>query len=162
MKIDEKTKWSEVENTYDYWTNETKEYVLQRVCEMHGLTDFYEMKIGTFLNIANGNVEELNIKEDGTAFEMIFVIELKNFVQRVIEILNEFTLPQTFDEKSASKKCADLTFVESILIFVRSYFNLSSFEQAENLRICDLLIAKKDAYNNAVFQKEMIKIQTRK
>lgn len=162
MRIDSNTLWEEIKDTYDFWSEESKEKVIAECCKMHGVEDFYLLTISQLVQITNGNVSFLMIEDNGTAYEYIFVLELKNFVENYINILTSYQLPQSQDEKNSSKKCVELSFCESLLIFVKNYFNLHSFEQAEQIRLCDLLIAKKDAYNTAVFEKEMIKIQTRK
>jgi hypothetical protein len=51
---------------------------------------------------------------------------------------------------------------EGMLVFVRAYFGLKSFGEAENVTIGDYLLAKKDEYNSTIFQRNMAKIQTQK
>ena len=66
------------------------------------------------------------------------------------------------DEIRAQKTCLKVSVAEGILLFVREYFSLHSFGEAENLPLSDYLIAKKDNYNKVMAQREYAKIQNEK
>ena len=53
----------------------------------------------------------------------------------------------------AASVCYPVEFGESLLLFSREYFQLHSFKEASNINLADLLIAKKDAYNKAAFER---------
>jgi len=162
MKVTNNTQWSEIENEWNILTDESQSQLIQHALEIHGIEDFALMSVGQLIRITNGDVSFLDIKDDGTIFQVLFARELKNYIDRFIKTYSSFSMPQTIDEKSASSKCQDCTFGESLLIFVRDYFGLQSFESAEQIKLAEVLIAKKDAYNNDVFKKEITKIQLSK
>ena len=51
---------------------------------------------------------------------------------------------------------------EAILVFVRDYFGLHSFKDAERITMGEILIAKRATYNREKFQRKLAKIQTAK
>lgn len=162
MKITNQTKWNEIASTYDLLTDESKQLILSEALKLHNIEDFSLMSVGDLINITNGNVNFLQIGDIENAFEHIFVDELKKFVENFANIYSSYQPRQTADERNASKNCADCTFGENLLIFVRDFFGLPSFEMAEKIKLGEVLIAKKSTYNSIIFQRELTKIQMRK
>ena len=162
MKITNDTEWSEVEKDFELFSDDSQQTLIQHSLSLHNVTDFYELTIAQLIRMSDGDLSEFEIKDNGKVFEVLFVRELSKFVEQYINILNSYTLPQSADEKAASSKCQTMTFGEGVLVFARSYFALHSFEEAERITLAELLLAKKDAYNSAVFQKEILKLQSKK
>lgn len=162
MKITNDTEWSEIEKDFALFSDESQQTLIQHSLSLHNVTDFYELTIAQLIRMSDGDLSEFEIKDNGKVFEVLFVRELSKFVEQYINILNSYTLPQSADEKAASAKCQTMTFGEGVLVFARSYFALHSFGEAERITLAELLLAKKDAYNSAVFQKEIIKLQSKR
>lgn len=83
-------------------------------------------------------------------------------VKMVEAIVKKFQVPMTDEAKRASEQCEKMNFEESTLIFVRNYFGLRSFAEAENMPLSDYIVAKKDHYNNAMFKFAIGNIQRQK
>lgn len=163
MKIDAKTKWQEVEPIYAILKDADIEALKDTALRLHGVNgDFYTLTIEQFLTISGGDLKAFNLRGDGTAYERIFIDELQAFLRDYINRLTSYSVPQTSDEQIAGKVCMEVTTGEGLLIFARSYFGLKSFEEAGKLTLAELLIAKKDNYNNIVYQRELQRLQTRK
>jgi len=163
MKVTNSTQWAEIEPFYSVLSDASIEALKERALKVHNIAEgFYSLTIEEFIGITGGDLEKFDIKVDGTAYEQIFIDELKAFLTDYVEKLASYNIAQTADEQRASRSCVEVSMAEGLLIFTRQYFNLPSFSEAGKLTLADLLIAKKDAYNTAVFQREMQKIQTSK
>lgn len=80
----------------------------------------------------------------------------------VAAIVKKYQVPMTNEAKQASEQCEKMNFIESTLIFVRNYFGLHSFAEAENVSLSDYIVAKKDHFNNAMFKYALGNIQRQK
>lgn len=88
-----------------------------------------------------------------TVFEFYTIAGLKDFFEGYARDLERFTMKPDTKEKKAQSACYKVGAVESMLVFAREYFGLHSFHEAERVTLADLLVARKDAYNKAAFQK---------
>jgi len=80
----------------------------------------------------------------------------------VAAIVQKYQVPMSPEAKQASEQCEKMNFIESTLIFVRNYFGLHSFAEAENIPVSDYIVAKKDHFNNAMFKYALGNIQRQK
>lgn len=83
-------------------------------------------------------------------------------VRKVGDILVKLTPPMTEEARQANEHCMKMDGVESALIFTRKYFGLRNFTEAEQITLSDFIVAKKDAYNTAMFQYAINDIQRKK
>lgn len=105
---------------------------------------------------------DLQKPEEMIVAQYYWVQAFRDMVESLIRALENMTVPPTPEAAKANRSCLSMSFRESILVFCRSYFGLHSFSAVEDLTIDDLLLAKKDAYNTAVFEKEMAAIHEAK
>jgi hypothetical protein len=77
-------------------------------------------------------------------------------------IIERTSIEQSIEERIASTNLLSMTAEETMLSFVKEYFNLNNFEQAQNITIYEYIIAKKIHYNNVMFQKNMTEQQKNK
>lgn len=163
MRIDEKSTWAELAPVYDCITDECLQKIKENALRLHGVDgDFLNLTVGDFIRIAGGDLSQFKLKDDGTAYEGVFIRELQNFCESLVKLLESYTPAPTQDEKRANASCIETSMAEGLLIFVRGYFSLPSFEDAENVKLSELLIAKKDTYNNTMFARAINKIQSQK
>lgn len=163
MQVNNNTRWEDVSPVYAILEDASLEGLKESALKRYGVDGgFYGLTIEQLISITSGDLTAFNISGDGSAYEHIFLDELKNFLEKYLEILTSYSIKQTSDEERASKSCAEMTFAESLLIFTRGYFSLHSFTEAGKITLAELLIAKKDAYNTSVFQRMMNKIQQAK
>lgn len=164
VKFNDSAKWGDVGMIYSHCIADTdKERVKAEALKKYGVKDgFYSLTLGQLLTLTEGKENVFNLQNDGSAYEHIFIDELTKFIEGYFKTLESYSIPQTAEEKMASGKCVEVTGVEGLLIFCKNYFNLHNFTSAENITLAEILIAKKDAYNTAIFEREINKIQMRK
>lgn len=122
------------------------------------LKDFFALSKGdlSYLGLTTETAEQASIRQ------YIWMLYFKEVCEQVAVILKKLVVPQTAEQEMASKSCLKMGFEESTLIFVRKYFALHNFTEAENITLSDFLIAKKDSFNGAIYQKAMNDIQRQK
>jgi len=72
--------------------------------------------------------------------------------EQVVNILHRLTAPQSDTARKASEQLLKVGFDESTLVFVRKYFGLKNFTEAESITLADFILARKDHYNDCVFK----------
>lgn len=122
-----------------------------------GADGFWGLTIEKFLSIQKHGIEVIGWKNDGSVYSKFFVDALQKFVDLFTKSLENLTVQPTPQEQKASNGCLKVTFAEGMLTFVHAYFGLHSFREAEQITLGDLLLAKKDAYNEAVFNRNLAK-----
>lgn len=161
MKISSSTKYEEFARVEKYVRPSDKEAIKAAAERKYGA--MADLAFGMYWSICNG--DEKAVKSVLGEMKSPSVLQVY-WLQRVREYTNEFTdtlkalqVPQTAHEMQASEGMKKSTFAESILVFVRAYFGLQSFRDAEQITLGEIIIAKKDAYNTAMFQRRLSKIQ---
>ena len=96
---------------------------------------------------------KIQVSTDLSVWEYFLLIRVGEFVQEFFHILEGFTIKQSVEEQIASNGLPKLNGTEGILIFVRSYFGLRSFSDAEKITLADVYLAKKDAYIQGMFER---------
>lgn len=122
------------------------------------LKDFFALSSGDLSHIGMDKKDELK----ATVCQYVWMKEFREVVEQVTAILKRLQVPQTPEAQRASKNCLKMDFKEGALVFVRKYFGLHSFAQAENVTLADFIVAKKDEFNGAIFQYSMNEIQKQK
>lgn len=128
----------------------------------NGAKTFYEIKVGAFLDYLDGDISAVGVKGDASVFEHYYIEGLATFTAEFVKMLQRLTLERTGDEIAASSNLVQMTFAESTLVFLRAYFGLPNFKAAAELTLNDWLIAKHDAYNTQLFQRNFNELQKRK
>lgn len=157
MIINSETKYADFVGVEKYITPAEKENI-KAAAEAH-FVRMEDLTFGQYWNACNGHQEA--IIGDYTAptiFQVYWLQRLREFTDELARLLKNLTPPRTAAEMQAGESLQKCTFSESVLIFLRSYFGLSSFKEAESLTIGELLIAKKDAYNTAIYQRKLAAI----
>lgn len=157
MKIDSKTKYDALRYVEPYLEDgETKRIEDAAVQARFGDDGFYAMTLGEFFAIMGGDTDTL-IKgvEADTVFAVYLGRAFAAFVDFIIERLKALTIPPTPESVRASQGCLDVAFDESVYVFCREYFNLHTFAAVESLKVADYVMARKDAYNRAVVDRNM-------
>lgn len=122
------------------------------------LKDFFAISEGdlTFIGIEKGAEDEC------TVLQYYWMESFRECVENVTNLLKALRIPQSAESQRAAQKCLKMNFKESTLVFVRKYFSLHSFTEAENTQVADFIIAKKDEFNSAIYQYTMGEIQKQK
>lgn len=121
--------------------------------------DWWQMTAGEFLSMCRGEVSDRLKAEADTAFAHFAVLDFGEFVKMLTEMLERLTPPLTAEERQAAKALPKQTTEEVLLIFIRQYFGLKSFAEAESVPMLDFLIAKKDVYAKAKYEREVTRLR---
>lgn len=160
MTIDFSKPYSKYVDILPFVTDASRKELMEQAAKIR---DPYTLTLAEFFACADGDFECV-IKDVAnlSTGEALWLDVFKAFMTDFGKILEKLVIPQTPEQKQASANCLPVEWQEGMLVFVRSYFGLKSFTEAENITIGDYLLAKKDEYNTAIFQRNMAKIQTQK
>lgn len=161
MQITEATKYAEFEPVEKYATKKTVQGLFESAEEKFG--KMYDLEFGTFWQCSNDNFEEvLGNMSEPTVLQVYWKKRFEKFVEEFAATLKAMTLTQTAEEIQAAEGLLKISWDEAILVFVRDYFGLHSFKDAERITMGEILIAKRVTYNREKFQRKLAKIQTAK
>lgn len=125
----------------------------------------WALALRDFFALAGGDLSHIGTTKDSidaSVRQYVWYKEFKDCVESVTNLLNKLKVPQSTEAQMASGRCLKMTAQEAAFVFVRRYFGLKSFAEAENVTLADYIIAKKDAYNTSMFQYAMHEIQRQK
>lgn len=122
----------------------------------YGDDGFYAMPIDDMLSAMRGDVHRLLWGDaPDSAFAVLRLRAFTEFVNSLIGDLKRMTLPPTPTMVTMQQGTLPWEFDEAVYVFLRSYFGLKGFEGADRLKIADLLLAKKDAFNAAIVERNI-------
>lgn len=126
----------------------------------------YEMPLNVFLDILEENFKNEKLITDCadgiTLFAKLYLEKIGEFVKEFCEKYEALTNKPTAEEKKAGEACIETSFRENIIVFTRSYFGLPSFVKAYEITLGEILIAKKDKYNEVAFRQAYNKLELEK
>ena len=103
-----------------------------------------------YVLILSGDQSPLLSEEGDTVFDHYRCVAFGKWVAGLIDDLARLTPPATQDEQRRTQGVLPASFDESVYVFCRNYFALPSFSAVEDLTVGEYVMAKKDAYNIAV------------
>ena len=160
MKIDFSKPYSKYVDVMPFVTDDSRKVLMQEAAKIR---DPYTLTLAEFFACCDGDFGcVVKDTKEPTTGEVLWLEMFQSFVADFGKILERLVIQQTPEQKQASANCLPVEWQEGMLVFVRSYFGLKSFAEAEKVTIGDYLLAKKDEYNTAIFQRNMAKIQTQK
>lgn len=118
-----------------------------------GADGFYTMTIDDLLTAMAGDVSVLHA--DATVFGVYRVKAFSEFVDTFIAELEQLTLPLTAEQMKNQQGTKTCTFDEAVYMFCRSFFGLRGYGEVDALKVADLLLAKKEAFNAAVVERNI-------
>lgn len=163
MIITESTTYEEAAAFIELMSEDQKAILNQRAVELFG--DPWGMKIGEILGMIEKQADSFpfNIHSaDITLLQYLWMQQLDDFFNRLSKILERFKVAETQEQKQASQGSLKMSFREGVLVFLRSYFGLHTFDEALELPLADFLLAKKDEYNKTIFNINYARISARK
>lgn len=158
MKINNNTKYADFVGVEKYIKPAEKEK-LKAAAESY-FVSMADLTFGQYWEACNGHPETIiGDYAEPTVLQVFWLQRLREFTDELARMLQNMQPPHTAIEMQAAAAMQKCTFAESILIFLRTYFSLQSFHDAEKITIGELLIAKKDAYNTAIYQRKISALQ---
>ena len=146
----------------DIWSAVTENSRKELRAAADKICPMWEISLGDFFACCGGDFSLVLDKENPLLWQVLWVEAFPDFVTTFADVCKRLTLEPTPEQKAAAAGCLPMEWQEGILIFARSYFGLPSFSAAENLKLCDFVLAKKDDYNTALAARNMQKIQLQK
>lgn len=129
---------------------------------LFGEGGYWSMTVAEFFKVLNGDASVL-IRDGGkSVFDVYALKGFDQFVKDFTDAMARLTPARTSQEAMAAASCVKMTFEQSLYVFARAYFGLPSFGMVDDLPLADILLAKTDAYNKAVFDRAMINMASKK
>lgn len=117
-----------------------------------------ELRIGDFFACLRCDFSVIGVRSTwnrATQAQYIWAMGFAEYMESLSKYLQGLTPPQTPEQIAAQGVCRKVDFEESVLVFCRSYFGLPSFRAVEDITVNEYIIAKKDRYNAAVYERKL-------
>lgn len=161
MIVTNATKYADFQHTEKYLKNAAVDD-LKKAAE-RAYVGMYELTFGQFLRISDGDFSVvLGDMSEPTVLQVYWAKRFADFQKEFGDALKSTQVQPTPEQTRASNGLPKQTFAESMLTFGRAYFGLHSFREAENLTLGDLIIARRDAYISAMYERRLQRIQMEK
>lgn len=168
MKITNKTKFRKIAKLlllFPEITEQTKSQIT-RILPTDTF-DYFGMTVKEFLQLQENKmpkkIERMLKNRRLTFFKYVEILNtFEAGTKQFSAFIEKTNIEQSQDEAMASVGLLDLTAEESILEFLRGYFNLQKYEQAHEYTLYEFMIAKKNAYNRQLFEKNFANLQKNK
>lgn len=160
MVITEQTKYSEIQAAEVFFTDVTKRQLSEAACSVYG--DPWQLGIGQFVTLTTGDTSHLGDMTDPTVMQVYWLHAFRDFVADFEKALKRLTIPKDAQEIAAEDVLIKVSMAEGMVVFARSYFGLTSFAEAEKVSMMDYLMAKRDAYNQAAYNKRLAALRAAK
>lgn len=121
----------------------------------------HALTVAEFFGVLNGHFELLGDISDPTVLQVYWQKRFREFVDEFSTACNRLKIHPD-DEAELTSGCVNLTGVEHMLVFLRDYFGLPSFEAAGERTLSEYLTARKDKFNEWRIMKNREAIQARK
>lgn len=117
---------------------------------------FWQMTIGQLIDFAAGDFTSVvsDVKKM-TLAQFVWLGEFPKWLEEFSRAVGNLQVPTTAEQRQAANACLPVEWREGLLVFARRYFALPSFAAAEGVKVCDFVLAKKDEYNAAAFERAM-------
>ena len=73
-----------------------------------------------------------------------------------VALVDSFSLKPTAKQIRYANGCVEMSFDESVYVFLREYFNLPRFDDVLGLTVGDYLLAKKDNFNRMTIERNQL------
>lgn len=156
MVVTNTTKWAELAILWDSLADGERERLKEVApTAVIGRDGYYTLTIAQFAQLSErGDLSAIvDAGKELTAFEYLTLEGLPEFVERYTTQLLAFVVPMSAEEKRAANACPKVGVIEGLLMFARDWFHLNYYRDAEQVTLAELLLAKKEAYSRAMFQR---------
>lgn len=125
-----------------------------------------ELHLGDFLACSHGDFSCIGVEGEewyrATNAQYLWAMGFPDYVKTLCNTMQSLTVPMTPEQQQAQSACLRVSMDESLLVFVRAYFGLDSFREAETITMNEVVIAKRDAYNRGIYEFKLQQIINRK
>lgn len=145
------------------YIKEEKRKVLTEKAQQHLGKHYGELRAGEFFACMRGDfsvvVDTTTSWAKVTQAQYIWCMGFAEYLTQFGDMLARLVPPMTAEQKAAAQSCLRVSFEESVLVFCQQFFGLHNLREAEYITINEYLIAKRDRYNAAIFEKKLGDIQ---
>lgn len=157
IEVSERTKARDFAPFREVLTEDSAKRLLEvAVFNKFGKDGFWSMTIADFFAIAGGDIACLVSDNGESLFDECRIKAFATFVDDFTTMLKSLELPSSEEDERNARGCLGMTLEEGIYIFCRQYFGLHSFADVDSLTLADVVLAKKDTYNKAVIDRNVI------
>lgn len=153
-------KWSEV--AYFYTSNpNAMEEVMKHVEGKDKRFDLLAMTCGELCTLIDGGVpESLRRMSDNCTLRQYcrLVRSIRDGVRGFMSFLEKTTPPQTPLQRQSATGLIEITMEESVLLTLKSFYNLHSLEDAQRMSVYEYMIARRSEYNRLAAEYNMNRI----
>lgn len=147
----------------DVLTDESKERALSAARELYGNYD--DLTLIQFLQLTEGDYTVIGIEdtERVAVGQLLWMQGFADFCTSFAAICNRMQVPESPESRDAHSGEMPLSTREGMLIFARSYFGFHTFEETANtVTVSEYIVARKDTYNTAIYNKNRADAERRK
>lgn len=160
MKITRHTTTDEVLNVL---TSEQVEQVIAKIPAYPLAVSLFAMPIGDYLKCTIDGQHLWTLVYDKLAYKTFGRLrQFKTDCENLAKYLKRYEVEQSEEEKRASFGVPFPSSTERILTTCVKYYHLHSTAEAEKLPLSDYIVAFKDQMSDAMYQRNLSKIQTAK
>ena len=160
MNITRHTTTDEVLNVL---TSEQVEQVIAKIPAYPLKVPFYAMTIGDYLKCTMDGQYLWTLVADKMAYKTFGRLrQFRSDCENLAKYLKRYEVEQTEDERRAAFGVPFPSSTERLLTTCVKYYHLHSTAEAEKLPLSDYIVAYKDQMSDAMYQRNLAKIQTAK
>lgn len=157
LKIDRHTKWIDFAAMEHCISAEDTQRIMEKaVTAKYGENGFYMLTIKELLDGMHGEFAELYEDEGKTVFDIYRVRAFSAWLRDFVALVDSFSLKPTAKQIRYANGCVEMSFDESVYVFLREYFNLPCFDDVLGLTVGDYLLAKKDNFNRMTIERNQL------
>lgn len=160
MRINSKTKYWRLQPVEKFLTPESVQELKSAAEKEFG--SMYDLTFADFWNCCNDDFSILGDMSNPTVLQVYWAKRFVDFLDEFGKTMKKLEMQPTEDERAAANGLIKLTWGECVLVFLRDYFGLKSFKEAEKITIGELIIAKRAQYNQDKFRRNFARIQSAK
>lgn len=154
------TKYADFEGAEQFLTEKGRQQL--KDAAVHEFGDPWQLTVGDFVGLCEGDFSRLGDMAEPTVLQVYWCNVFRDFCDELEKVLTALKIPQDAQEVTAAESMRKVSMAEGMVVFARSYFGLRSFADAERVTMLDYVIAKRDAYNNAIFSRRLAELRAKK
>lgn len=153
MKVKVGTKYREFEVAEQYLTDASRKELTEAAQKVYG--EYWQLTIENFVALSQGDTSMLGNLKDPTVLQVMWLKGLQDFSKMYNDQLLRLQPHKDAQEKAAEAACVKVSAAEGMVVFMREYFGLHSFEEAQQKTLLDFMMAKRDRFNAYIYNKRL-------
>lgn len=136
------------------WLTDASRAILNKQA-VERVLPMWQMTLGDLIAFTDGDFSRIMPKNNITLAQFVWLSQFPEWLEEFSRTVGALQVPTTSEQRQAANACLPVEWKEGMLVFARRYFGLHSFTEAEGVKVCDFILAKKDEYNGVVFERSM-------